>query len=102
MVVSVIGDYGTPEYDVLLKLVKNYQADEQVLDLGRHKGEWGKKKHLRFSDIDESSLVVISTDWSDRFESRNDVDHAMKKRKSIVVYSCGRFLPFPILGNLNI
>ncbi len=101
MNISVIGDYGSPEYQNLRQQVKAYQPEEIVLDLARHldrKGGGNPEKCAakRANDITDSHLVVLAWNWSDHFDCRQDVRWAQDLKKEIMVECEGRFLPFPI------
>ncbi len=97
MVIAVIGDYGSPEYEKFLKKVKQAKPDEDILDLSRHPGyNWSKNLKARFEDICSSHLVVISNDYRNSLESRRDVTYAQERKRECMIYtSNGEFRPFP-------
>ena len=96
MKVAVIGDYESPEYQVLLQRVRIIKADEEVLDLSRHqKSSWNKMKEYRFADIKNAHQIVISDDWHDHLEAKRDITLAQSLNKECFIEHIGQFLPFP-------
>lgn len=98
MIIAVIGDYASSKYKDFLKTVKTAKPEETILDLSRHTHkDWSKLKHAHFTDISNAHLVVLSADYKENFESRNDVHHAMsfEKEDFMYIYTDGKFRPFP-------
>lgn len=98
MIIAVIGDYESPKYRDFLKTVKTAKPEETILDLSRHTHkDWAKMKSARFTDINNAHMVVLSADYNEKFEPRNDVHHAMslKKEDFMYIYNEGQFRPFP-------
>lgn len=98
MLIAVIGDYLSPEYQVLLEKVKSVKQDEAILDLSRHqKGSWNNMLKARFADIASAHEVIIGTDWHNDIDAKRDITHAQSLHKDCFVYlrSEGVFRPFP-------
>ena len=96
MVISVIGDYDSPEYKELLQKVKMAKPEEKVMDLSRHQSlSWDRMRKSRFEDITNSHLVVIGSDFRNSVEARRDITHAQNISKDCKIYRDGQFLPFP-------
>ena len=97
MIVAVIGDYGSPQYESFLLKVKLAMPEEQVSDLSRHPGHvWAKKLKARFDDISESHRVVIHPAYKESLDARRDVTYAMERgRECFIFTSDEQFRPFP-------
>lgn len=96
MDIAVIGNYKSKKYQELLKMVRNLKPDDRVIDLSRHQSTaWGKQLHDRYTDIGNAHIVIISEDWRDHFETRNDLTHAQKLHKELYLEYEQRFIPFP-------
>ena len=96
MKIAVIGDYQSPEYQILLQRVRIIKSDEEVLDLSRHqKSSWNKMLEYRFADIKSAHQIVISDDWHDHLEAKRDITHAQCLNKECFIEHGGQFLPFP-------
>lgn len=95
MKIAVIGDYESPQYrDTLLK-VAVIQPDETILDLSRHtKGIWSAKSKSRFTDIEDSSIVVVVPGWDRSIDAKTDITYAQKLHKNCMSEVDGKFIPF--------
>jgi len=96
MNIAVIGDYESPDYQVLIGKVKNIFPQEKVYDLSRHLGNnWKKKDDARIGDISDSHLVIICNRWQEYIDARHDLSEAQKLHKDISLEISDSFIPFP-------
>lgn len=96
MLIAVVGDYASPLYKEFVKTVKIAKPEERIADLSVYTGAAviTNRKNRQF-DINDSAMVVISTDYLRNVDARADVHHAQMIKKECYIYRDGRFLPFP-------
>lgn len=95
MIVSLIADYESADYRLLLNKLRMLFENEHVLDLSRHKGnDWKKRDNARIDDIRNSHVVVVSSDWQEHADVRHDLDQAQKLKKEVHVYVNDKLIPF--------
>jgi len=96
MIIAVIGEYDSPNYQELLQRVKIAKPEEHVLDLSRHQSvNWKKMLDGRFADIGIAHQVVICSDWRIHFDAKRDITQAQLLNKEIFIDREGQFLQFP-------
>ena len=94
MNISVIGNYESESFRVLLERVRCFFPDDAILDLSRHKGnDWKKMDQNRISDISNSSMVVVCQNWKDHADVIHDLSEAQKHKKDIFIEYEDRFVP---------
>ena len=93
MNISVIANYESESFRVLLERVRCFFPDEDVLDLSRHKGnDWKKMDQNRISDISTSNLVIVCQNWKDHADVIHDLSEAQKHKKDIFIEYEDRFV----------
>jgi len=94
MKISVIANYESVSFRVLLERVRCFFPEEDVLDLSRHQGnDWKKIDQNRIIDISGSSLVIVCQDWKNHIDVVHDLTEAQKRGKDILIEVDGGFVP---------
>ena len=94
MNISVIANYQSYGFRILLEKVKCFFPDEVVLDLSRHTGDdWKKTDQNRIIDILNSGLVIVCQDWKDHIDVIHDLTVAQKGKIDVLIEFDGRFVP---------
>ena len=99
MKIAVIGDYNSPQYKILLQIVKMHFPGDNVLDLSVYQNaDYKKREKARQVEIQGSHLFVFDSKWDDSVEIRQDITFAQQSGKDGYLYSAGQFLSFPCIN----
>jgi hypothetical protein len=85
MIIAVIGEYGWPRYNQLVKLVQTMRPNDEIVDLSKHQSpNWTISLDKRSTDIKNSDIVVISRNYKDVYDGRRDFHLVLQIRKTYV------------------
>ena len=102
MNIAVIGDYESPQYKDLLRIVGMHFPEDRILDLSKHNtGDYKTRELARQKVIKSAFMFVYDYKWEDSTEIRQDITYSQQAGLDGYLYRNGQFIPCAAINHLS-